>query len=50
MHDKALIFEVLRQIEESANKIIDRFQTIHQVSDFTDSPAGVEKEHSLRSI
>jgi len=43
MHDRELCLEVLRQIEEAAIKISNRFQVIHQPSDFTDSPAGVEK-------
>ena len=40
MHDKELVMEVLRQIEEAAAKIAARFQAIHKVSDFTDNPAG----------
>ncbi len=43
MHDRELCLEVLRQIEEAAIKICSRFLVIHQASDFTDSPAGVEK-------
>ncbi len=43
MRDKELTLEVLRQIEDAAVKIVTRFQAIRQVSDFTDSPAGVEK-------
>lgn len=43
MHDRELCLEVLRQIEGAAIKIANRFQMIHQASDFTDSPAGVEK-------
>ncbi|GEM_PF-3961741 len=39
MHDRELCLEVLRQIEEAAIKIGNRFQVIHQASDFTDSPA-----------
>ncbi len=47
MHDQELCLEVLRQIEEAAIKIGTRFQVIHQSSDFTDSPAGVEKLDSI---
>jgi uncharacterized protein with HEPN domain len=47
MHDRELCLEVLRQIEEAAIKICSRFQVIHQVSDFTDSPAGAEKLDSI---
>lgn len=37
MPDNELLMEILRQIEESADKIIARSQSIHDVSDFTDS-------------
>ncbi len=47
MHDRELCLEVLRQIEGAAIKISSRFQVIHQASDFTDSPAGVEKLDSI---
>jgi len=43
MFDKELASEVLRQIEEAAEKIVFRFESIHQVSDFVDSAAGVDK-------
>ncbi|MBN1930774.1 MAG: DUF86 domain-containing protein [Desulfobacterales bacterium] len=47
MRDKELCLEVLRQIEEAAAKIIIRFEPIHQVSDFTGSPAGIEKMDAI---
>ncbi len=47
MHDRELCLEVLRQIERAAIKIASRFKVIHQASDFTDSPAGVEKLDSI---
>ena len=47
MYDQELCLEILRQIEEAAIKIGSRFQVIHQASDFTDSPAGVEKLDSI---
>ena len=47
MHDKELVMEVLRQIEEAAAKIAARYQAIHKVSDFTDSPAGVDKMDAI---
>lgn len=47
MHDRELCLEVLRQIEGAAIKISNRFQVIHQASDFNDSPAGVEKLDSI---
>jgi hypothetical protein len=43
MPDRELALEILRQIKEAAEKIIKRFQVIHQISDFTDSPGGIEK-------
>ncbi|MBN1841518.1 MAG: DUF86 domain-containing protein [Deltaproteobacteria bacterium] len=47
MHDTELVLEVLHQIEEAAAKIVSRFQAIRQVSDFTDSSAGVEKMDAI---
>jgi len=47
MPDNELVLEILRQIEESAEKIIARFQAIHDVSDFTDSSGGVEKMDAI---
>jgi hypothetical protein len=37
----------LRQTEDAAAKIVARFQFIRRVSDFTDSPAGVEKMDAI---
>jgi uncharacterized protein with HEPN domain len=47
MPDKELILEILSRIEESSEKIVTRFMNIHNVSDFTDSPAGVDKMDSI---
>ena len=47
MLNKELILEVLRQIEESSQKVIDRFQIIAEPSDFTDSPTGMEKMDAI---
>ena len=47
MHNKDLVMEVLRQIEDAATRIAVRFQAIRQVSDFTDSPAGVDKMDAI---
>jgi len=47
MRDKELVLEVLRQIEEAAEKIIGRFQAIQKVNHFTDSPAGMEKMDAI---
>lgn len=47
MYDLDLALEVLRQIREAAEKIISRFQVIHEVSDFTNTPGGVEKMDAI---
>lgn len=47
MRNKDLTLEVLRQIKEAAGKILFRFQPIKNVSDFTDSPGGMEKMDSI---
>ena len=47
MPDKELTLEVLRQIEEATEKTITRFQVIQRVSDFTDSPDGIEKMDAI---
>ena len=47
MPDRELVLEVLRQIEEAAEKIVARFQVIDEVSDFTDSPGGIEKMDAI---
>ena len=47
MLDKEFTLEVLRQIEESTQKIIDRFQIIDKPGDFTDTPAGMEKMDAI---
>lgn len=43
MYDYDVVLEVLRQIEEAAEKIITRFEAVRQVSDLSDSSAGVDK-------
>jgi uncharacterized protein with HEPN domain len=43
MYDKALAVEVLRQINEAAEKILARCVAIKKIADFTDTPAGMEK-------
>ena len=47
MFDKELALEVLHQIERAVEKIAGRFQPIEKVSDFTDSPEGVEKMDAI---
>jgi len=43
MHDKELILEILKQIFDSTQKILKRFEPIKSVNDFTDTEAGMEK-------
>ena len=47
MRDKKLTLEILSQIEEAAAKIITRFETIRQFSDFTDSSIGIDKMDAI---
>lgn len=47
MYDSELVVEILRQIYQAAQTILERFQPVKTVSDFTDSPAGMEKLDSL---
>ncbi|MBW1943459.1 MAG: DUF86 domain-containing protein [Deltaproteobacteria bacterium] len=41
--DKALVLEVLSQIQKSARTILKRFEPIQSAEDFTVSEAGLEK-------
>jgi len=47
MFDKELVIEVLIQIETAVDRVLARFQPIHKVSDFTDSPQGTEKMDAI---
>ena len=47
MFDKELTLEVLKQIDTAVQRILIRFKPIHEVSDFTDSPEGMEKMDSI---
>jgi uncharacterized protein with HEPN domain len=47
MFDKDLAIEVLKQIEIAVERILTRFQPIRKVSDFTDSPEGMEKMDAI---
>lgn len=47
MYDRPLAMEVLRQIDEAAEKILSRFAPVKDVADFTKSPAGMEKLDSI---
>jgi uncharacterized protein with HEPN domain len=47
MYDKELTIEILRQIDQTIDKILVRFKPIQSASDFTDSDAGMEKMDSI---
>ncbi len=47
MYDKELTVELLEQIQNAAQTILDRFAPVKTVSDFTNSPAGLEKLDSI---
>jgi len=47
MYDRALVIEILKQIEKAAQTIQERFTPVKTASFFTDSPAGMEKLDSI---
>jgi len=47
MYDKALVLELLEQLRTASQTILDRFVPVETVSDFTDSPDGMEKLDSI---
>ena len=47
MHDRELALEILHQIEDAAQKVVQRFQIIHESSDFTGTIAGMEKMDAI---
>lgn len=47
MYDKALALVVLQQIHQAAGTILQRFEPVKSVEDFTGSPSGMEKLDSL---
>ena len=47
MYDKELLLETLEQTYKLTKTIIYRFEPVKNVSDFTDSPAGMEKLDSI---
>jgi len=46
-NDKELIIEILQQIDNALDVILYRFKPVKTVSDFTDSPRGMEKLDSI---
>ncbi|MHB8233003.1 MAG: HepT-like ribonuclease domain-containing protein [bacterium] len=47
MYDKELLLETLIQIHKLTETILFRLEPVKNVSDFTDSPAGMEKLDSI---
>ncbi|MFZ5515871.1 MAG: hypothetical protein ACOY90_04500 [Candidatus Zhuqueibacterota bacterium] len=47
MYDKELAREILQQIYHAIEIVLQRFEPIKKVSDFTDSPSGMEKLDSI---
>ena len=47
MYDRELVLTILGQIYQAAQTILKRFEPVKTVSDFTDSPAGMEKLDSI---
>ena len=43
MYDLNLALSILSQIHNSAQTILERFDSINSVNDFTDTPSGMEK-------
>jgi uncharacterized protein with HEPN domain len=47
MYDEILVREVLQQIYMATETILQRFEPVQSVEDFTGSPAGMEKLDSI---
>lgn len=47
MYDLDLAIYILEHIHDSAQTILHRFEPVHSVEDFTDSPGGMEKLDSI---
>ncbi|MGA1839657.1 MAG: hypothetical protein ACMUIU_03445 [bacterium] len=43
MYDKELAREILNQVNHATKLILNRFESVKNVIDFTNSPAGMEK-------
>jgi len=48
MYDKELAREILQQIHHAAEIVMQRFEPIKNVNDFTDSPSGMEKSNRTK--
>ncbi|MDL1963888.1 MAG: DUF86 domain-containing protein [Deltaproteobacteria bacterium] len=47
MYDNELALEILSQIYQASQTILERFKPVKSISDFTHSPAGMEKFDSI---
>ena len=47
MYDKELTLEVLNQIHKASVTLLERFEPVKSIDDFTHSPAGMEKLDSI---
>ncbi len=47
MYDKALALEILQRLHQTTVTILQRFEPVKSVEDFTGSPAGMEKLDSI---
>jgi uncharacterized protein with HEPN domain len=47
MYDKVLVREVLHQLCQATETILQRFEPVESVNDFTGSPGGMEKLDSI---
>ncbi|MCL0083211.1 DUF86 domain-containing protein [Thermodesulfovibrionales bacterium] len=47
MYDRELVLAILGQIYQTVQTILKRFEPVKTVSDFTDSPKGLEKLDSI---
>jgi len=47
MHDIELVLEILRQIEDAGQKVVQRFEVINSLNDFTYTAAGMEKMDAI---
>jgi uncharacterized protein with HEPN domain len=47
MYDKELVLEILYQIHRASQTILERFEPVQSVNDFTESPGGMEKLDSI---
>lgn len=47
MYDKVLALELLQKLHQAAETILQRFEPVKSVEDFTGTPAGMEKLDSI---